>query len=95
LHEISLAVSAEIVFLSIFFFLFSSVIFLEVLKLPDAHLNLISSFSSSITASNNVKCVHAAALILYSCYSFDHMGLKLGGIFEQSPASLPLLVFQD
>lgn len=94
LHEISLAVSAEIVFLPGFFFLpIFKCNFLEVLKPPDAHLNLISSFSSSIIASNNVKCVHATALILYSRYSFDHPGLKLGGIFMQSDASLPLLDF--
>lgn len=94
LHEISLAVSAENVFLCFFLPIFKCN-FLEVLKPPDAHLNLISSFSSSIIASNNVKCVHATALILYSFYSFDHMGLKLGGIFMQSYASLPLLVFHD
>lgn len=64
--------------------------FLEVLKPPGAHLNLISSISSSVIASTNVKCVHGAALILYPRYSFDHMGLKLGGIFIQSYASLPL-----
>lgn len=69
--------------------------FLGVLNPPDAHLNLISSFSSSVTASNNTKCVHATALILYSCYSSDHLGWKLGGIFAPSHASLPLLAFQD
>lgn len=96
LHEISLAVSAKIVFLCGFFplpiFKCNSV---QVLKPPDAHLNSISSFSSSITASNDAKRVHAAALILHSCSSFDHTGLKLGGIVTQSSASLPLLVFQD
>lgn len=96
LHEISLAVSAKIVFLCGAFFLpIFKCNFVQVLKPPDAHLNSISSFSSSITASNNVKCVHATALILHSCSSFDHRGWKLGGIFTQSYASLPLLVFQD
>lgn len=96
LLEISLAVSAKIVFLCGFFFLpIFKCNFVQVLKSPDAHLNSISSFSSSITANNNVECVHGTALILHSCSSFDHIGLKLGGIFTQSYASLPLLVFQD
>lgn len=69
--------------------------FWEVLQPPGAHLNLISSFSSSITISNNVKRVHTTAVTLYSCSSFDHMGLKLGGIVMRFYASLPLLFSQD
>lgn len=43
-------------FLVLFFLPIFKCNFVQVLKPPDAHLNLISIFSSSITASNNVEC---------------------------------------
>lgn len=94
LHEISLRVSAEIVFFRVFFPPIFRSNFWEVLQPPGANLNLISSFSSSITVSNNVKCVHATALILYSCSSFDHMGLKLRGIFSHFMHLCPCYFFK-
>lgn len=82
----------DCIFLSFFFLPIFTCNFWEVLKPLDAHLNLISGFSGSITVSNITVCACYRINSVFPLFLWSH-GIELGGM--KSYASLPLLVFQD